>query len=150
MWNLRGALWYATCIGLMVFSPFALAQQCHWWGTLYPLCRSTQTGWGWEDNQSCISERTCATQPPPYGYASSVGGFSGKPYTRRSTLQRLSARFPQLAFAVVEFNPRWRRLADILRELPGEQGLATFFWELTESGFWGDPIFNASAAFNPA
>ncbi|WP_080639461.1 carbohydrate-binding domain-containing protein [Teredinibacter turnerae] len=75
MGNLRGALWYATCIGLMVFSPFALAQQCHWWGTLYPLCQSTQTGWGWEDNQSCISERTCATQPPPYGYASSAGGW---------------------------------------------------------------------------
>jgi len=43
------------------------AQQCNWFGTLYPLCEETQTGWGWENNQSCISVATCSDQPEPYG-----------------------------------------------------------------------------------
>lgn len=34
-------------------------QQCNWYGTLYPLCVSTQSGWGWENNRSCISRSTC-------------------------------------------------------------------------------------------
>ncbi|MGB3610533.1 MAG: cellulase family glycosylhydrolase [Cellvibrio sp.] len=41
--------------------------QCNWYGTLYPLCSTTQSGWGWEQNQSCISLSTCSTQPAPYG-----------------------------------------------------------------------------------
>ena len=34
--------------------------QCNWYGTLYPLCTSTQSGWGWEQNRSCISLSTVA------------------------------------------------------------------------------------------
>lgn len=34
-------------------------QQCNWYGTLYPLCVTTQNGWGWENNKSCISRATC-------------------------------------------------------------------------------------------
>lgn len=34
-------------------------QQCNWYGTLYPLCVTTQSGWGWENNKSCISRSTC-------------------------------------------------------------------------------------------
>ncbi|WP_083608179.1 carbohydrate-binding domain-containing protein [Teredinibacter haidensis] len=45
----------------------ALAQQCNWYGTLYPLCDTTTTGWGWENSQSCISISTCSAQPSPYG-----------------------------------------------------------------------------------
>lgn len=41
--------------------------QCNWYGTLYPLCATTQSGWGWEQNRSCISRSTCTTQPSPYG-----------------------------------------------------------------------------------
>lgn len=48
------------------------AEQCNWYGTLYPLCQTTQSGWGWENNKSCISRSTCATAsngnpiaPPP-------------------------------------------------------------------------------------
>lgn len=40
---------------------------CNWWGTRYPLCVTTQNGWGWENNRNCISRTTCATQPAPYG-----------------------------------------------------------------------------------
>ncbi len=34
-------------------------QQCNWYGTLYPLCVTTQSGWGWENNKSCIARSTC-------------------------------------------------------------------------------------------
>ena len=41
--------------------------QCNWYGSLYPLCVTTQSGWGWEANRNCISRTTCAAQPAPYG-----------------------------------------------------------------------------------
>jgi len=46
-------------------------QQCNWYGTLYPLCADTQSGWGWEDSASCVGPDTCSGQPDPYGI---VGG----------------------------------------------------------------------------
>jgi endoglucanase len=45
--------------------------QCNWYGTPYPVCTSTQSGWGYENNKSCISTATCTSQPSPYGV---VGG----------------------------------------------------------------------------
>ena len=42
-------------------------QQCNWYGTNYPLCVTTQSGWGYENNRSCISRTTCTSQPSPYG-----------------------------------------------------------------------------------
>lgn len=45
--------------------------QCNWYGTLYPLCATTQSGWGWEQNRSCVAPSTCSSQPAPYGI---VGG----------------------------------------------------------------------------
>ncbi|MEN0036825.1 MAG: endo-1,4-beta-xylanase [Cellvibrio sp.] len=51
----------------------ASGQQCNWYGTLYPLCVTTQSGWGYENNKSCISRTTCTSQPAPYGV---VGGGS--------------------------------------------------------------------------
>lgn len=50
-------------------------QQCNWYGTIYPLCVSTQSGWGYENNRSCISRTTCASQPAPWGI---VGGSSSQ------------------------------------------------------------------------
>ncbi len=41
--------------------------QCNWYGTLYPLCETTVSGWGYENNKSCIARVTCAAQPAPYG-----------------------------------------------------------------------------------
>ncbi|WP_329600464.1 glycosyl hydrolase 53 family protein [Teredinibacter turnerae] len=68
--------------------------------------------------------------------------FQGPASAWRSTMQRLASRYPQLSFAIVEFNPRGRLLADIVREIPGGRGLGTFFWEPTESGYWGNAIFS--------
>jgi gluconolactonase len=42
-------------------------QQCNWYSTLFPLCVTTQTGWGWESSKSCIARTTCSAQPSPYG-----------------------------------------------------------------------------------
>ncbi|UUA71663.1 glycoside hydrolase family 11 protein [Cellvibrio sp. QJXJ] len=38
------------------------ACQCNWWGTRYPLCTNTASGWGWENNTSCITTSTCNSQ----------------------------------------------------------------------------------------
>jgi acetylxylan esterase len=47
-------------------------QQCNWYGTRYPLCITTQSGWGWENQRSCISRTTCSAQPSPYGIVASA------------------------------------------------------------------------------
>jgi hypothetical protein len=36
--------------------------KCNWWGTVYPSCQTTTSGWGWENSQSCISNSTCTSQ----------------------------------------------------------------------------------------
>jgi len=36
--------------------------KCNWYGTLYPSCQTTTSGWGWENSQSCISNSTCNSQ----------------------------------------------------------------------------------------
>ncbi len=48
-------------------SSTSTGQNCNWYGTRYPLCVTTQSGWGWENQRSCISRSTCTTQPAPYG-----------------------------------------------------------------------------------
>lgn len=48
----------------------ACLQQCNWYGTLYPVCVTTTSGWGYENNRSCISRSTCTSQPAPFGLTS--------------------------------------------------------------------------------
>jgi mannan endo-1,4-beta-mannosidase len=52
-------------------SSIASGEQCNWYGTPYPICKNNSSGWGYEDNKSCIARSTCAAQPAPYGI---VGG----------------------------------------------------------------------------
>ncbi len=52
-------------------SSAASGEQCNWYGMLYPLCTTTTSGWGYENNKSCIARATCSGQPAPYGI---VGG----------------------------------------------------------------------------
>lgn len=36
--------------------------QCNWYGSLYASCENQSSGWGWENNQSCIGDNTCNDQ----------------------------------------------------------------------------------------
>lgn len=36
--------------------------ECNWYGSRYALCESTNGGWGWENNRSCIGRDTCGDQ----------------------------------------------------------------------------------------
>lgn len=36
--------------------------QCNWYGTMYANCQNQTSGWGWENNQSCIGSSTCNSQ----------------------------------------------------------------------------------------
>lgn len=67
--------------------------------------------------------------------------FQGPAGNWRSLLNRYASNWPELKFIVAEYNQEARLLNDIMRELPGGRGLGTFFWEPTESGFWGNAIF---------
>ena len=60
-------------------------QQCNWYGTLYPLCVTTQSGWGWEQNRSCISRSTCSSQPSPYGIVGGSTSSSSSPVSSSSS-----------------------------------------------------------------
>lgn len=40
---------------------------CNWYGNRYPICISTASGWGWENQQSCVGRTSCAALPAPYG-----------------------------------------------------------------------------------
>lgn len=56
--------------------PGGTGQQCNWYGTTYSLCESTDSGWGWENNESCIARSTCEGQPDPYGVIDGDGSSS--------------------------------------------------------------------------
>ena len=53
--------------------------QCNWYGTVYPSCVTTTSGWGWENNKSCISNSTCTTQPSNQGGLVCGGASSSAP-----------------------------------------------------------------------
>jgi arabinogalactan endo-1,4-beta-galactosidase len=72
---------------------------------------------------------------------SAYEAFQGPSSAWQGTLQQLSTSFPDLSFAIAEYNPQRRLLNDIMRELPDGRGLGTFFWEPTQSGEWGASMF---------
>jgi arabinogalactan endo-1,4-beta-galactosidase len=72
---------------------------------------------------------------------SAYEAFQGPATEWRATLQALAQAFPELSFSIAEYNPQRRLLNDIMRELPDGRGLGTFFWEPTQSGSWGEAMF---------
>lgn len=64
-------------------APVTGGSQCNWYGTLYPLCENTESGWGWENNESCIAPSTCSSQPDPYGIVE--GGASSSASSQSSS-----------------------------------------------------------------
>nr|WP_324257557.1 glycoside hydrolase family 9 protein [Cellvibrio fontiphilus] len=75
-----------------VASSISGAQQCNWYGTLYPLCATTTSGWGYENNRSCISASTCSAQPAPFGIVG--GGTSSTPASSTPASSRPASSTP--------------------------------------------------------
>lgn len=40
---------------------------CNWYGSRYPICVTSDNGWGWENAQSCVGRTSCASLPAPWG-----------------------------------------------------------------------------------
>ncbi len=40
---------------------------CNWYGSRYPICVTSDAGWGWENAQSCVGRTSCASLPAPWG-----------------------------------------------------------------------------------
>ena len=51
-------------------------EQCNWYGSVHPVCVTTTSGWGYENNKSCISRSTCNSQPAPFGVKSNCATSS--------------------------------------------------------------------------
>jgi arabinogalactan endo-1,4-beta-galactosidase len=71
--------------------------------------------------------------------------FQGSPSVWRATFQALAADYPDLEFAIAEYNPERTQANQIMRDLPNARGLGTFLWEPTQSGSWGDSLFTTTA-----
>lgn len=67
--------------------------------------------------------------------------FQGAPSVWKATFTDLATRYPDLKFAIAEYNPEREQANRIMKDLPNGRGLGTFFWEPTRSGEWGDALF---------
>lgn len=67
---------------------------CNWYGNRYPICVNTASGWGWENQQSCVGRTSCAALPAPWGVegGNSSVGSSAAPSSRSSTPASSSSR----------------------------------------------------------
>ncbi|MEN0038291.1 MAG: cellulase family glycosylhydrolase [Cellvibrio sp.] len=45
---------------------------CNWYGNRYPICITSNSGWGWENSQSCVGRTSCAALPAPWGIEGSA------------------------------------------------------------------------------
>ena len=65
--------------------------QCNWYGQIVPLCVTTQSGWGWEDNKSCVAASTCSAQPAPYGIVGASSSSATSNISSKSSNSILSS-----------------------------------------------------------
>src|SRR6188768_381669 len=67
--------------------------------------------------------------------------FQGQPSVWENTFSQMAAEYPELKFAIAEYNAARTEANTLMKELPNGRGLGTFFWEPTLSGEWGDALF---------
>lgn len=80
--------------------------------------------------------------------------YQGQPSGWKSTFDTLSSAFPDLSFAIAEYNNEsvtspanttsMRAANDVMFNLADHRGLGTFIWEPTHSGAWGKGLFKVS------
>jgi arabinogalactan endo-1,4-beta-galactosidase len=76
--------------------------------------------------------------------------FQGQPSGWQTTFSMLVSKFPNLKFAIAEYNAdpksatELRTANDIVFNLPNKRGFGTFIWEPTHSGSWGPGLFTTS------
>jgi len=68
--------------------------------------------------------------------------WQGQPSVWENTFRTVAQGYPDLKFMVAEYGPEARRAAEIMRDLPNQRGLGTFYWEPTQSGTWGPSLFS--------
>jgi xyloglucan-specific exo-beta-1,4-glucanase len=76
----------SSSVALSSSSSSAVTQQCNWYGTLYPVCVTTTSGWGYESGKSCIAASTCSAQPAPYGIVGASSSSSVASSVKSSSL----------------------------------------------------------------
>lgn len=81
----------SSSLASSVASSTVSRQQCNWYGTLYPLCTTTASGWGYENNKSCIAASTCSAQPAPYGIVGATSSASSVAATSSSSVKSSSS-----------------------------------------------------------
>ena len=66
-------------LSIICFTSQAWAQsscQCHWYGEIRQICQNQTSGWGWENNQTCIGINTCSDQWGDGGLVGDCGSSS--------------------------------------------------------------------------
>ncbi len=66
-------------------SSSAGGSQCNWYGSTYPICANSDSGWGWENNQTCVGRSSCAAQPSPYGVIGNSSSSSSSSSSKSSS-----------------------------------------------------------------
>lgn len=105
-------------------APQQSGSQCNWYGTLYPLCANLNSGWGWEQNRSCIGRETCSSQPAPYGIVG--GGASSTPASSTPASSASSSQAPVSSSVASSVSSASSSIGPITG---GCSGYATRFWD---------------------
>lgn len=78
--------------------------------------------------------------------------FQGPSTNWEAIMKSMAAQYPQLKFSFAEYNQEITLVNSLLKQLPNGQGMGAFFWQPTQSGYWGEGIFDwtgNSASANP-
>ncbi len=67
--------------------------------------------------------------------------FQGPSSVWPNIMQTMASLYPNLKFVFAEYNQEITLVNEIMKQLPNNRGLGTFFWEPTRGGDWGEAIF---------
>ena len=67
--------------------------------------------------------------------------YQGEPSVWENTFTKMAEDYPDLDFAIAEYNPSRTEANMIMKNLSDGRGLGTFIWEPTQSGDWGESLF---------